>query len=185
MSAETDIVLRPMLSSDHDTLVELLCSETWPFHGGGAAAEADVRRRLNEGYYESASTSTFLIEVGAHCVGMLRLFDLPTQHGETGSPLFDLRLRASHRGRGIAKHAVRYGIDHIFRTYPQVHRIEATTRHDNGAMRAVLRACGFVREAFYREAWPTPHGRFHAVGYGLLRSDHNNGTRTPIPDEEE
>lgn len=177
-------IVRPLTDADHDALVDLLCTESWPFHGGGPAREDDVRQRLADGFYTSATTSTFLIESDKICVGMLRLFDLAARPTDTGSPLFDLRLRASHRGRGIGRKAVRYAADHVFTTYVQTHRFEATTRSDNHAMRAVLRACGFVREAYYRQAWPTSGGRLDAVGYGLLRTDWQTGMITPIPDEE-
>ena len=60
-------------------------------------------------------------------------------------------------------------------------RIEAATRQDNAAMRAVLRRCGFVKEAHHRDAWPAPDGALRdTVIYALLRRDHESGTTTPV-----
>jgi RimJ/RimL family protein N-acetyltransferase len=39
-------------------------------------------------------------------------------------------------------------------------------------MRRVLRRCGYVKEAHYREAWPAMGGPpYDAVGYTILRRD--------------
>ena len=60
----------------------------------------------------------------------------------------------------------------VFREYPDAHRIEATTRIDNVAMRKVLERCGFQLEGRLRETWPTESGeRLDTALYGLLRRD--------------
>ncbi|WP_432135500.1 hypothetical protein [Streptomyces sp. bgisy154] len=49
-------------------------------------------------------------------------------------------------------------------------------------MRRVFRACGYVEEAHYRQAWPTEDGTVcDAVGYAILRRDWRTGTTT-LPD---
>jgi RimJ/RimL family protein N-acetyltransferase len=48
-------------------------------------------------------------------------------------------------------------------------------------MRRVLEACGFVKEAHYRQAWPDEKGGKHdCVGYCILKSDWENKTLTPV-----
>ena len=60
-------------------------------------------------------------------------------------------------------------------------QVEAQTRRDNLAIRAVLRRCGYVKEAHYRRAWPDQHGTVHdGIGYALLRQDWERGTTTPV-----
>ncbi|MCM4076910.1 hypothetical protein [Paractinoplanes hotanensis] len=45
----------------------------------------------------------------------------------------------------------------------------------------MFRACGFVKEAHYREAWPGSDGRLHdTIGYGILRRDWLSGSVTPV-----
>lgn len=46
------------------------------------------------------------------------------------TPLFNLRLRSRHRGLGIGTAAVTWLTEALFGEYDDLHRIEATTRHD-------------------------------------------------------
>jgi RimJ/RimL family protein N-acetyltransferase len=68
---------------------------------------------------------------------------------------------------------------HVFGAHPHVTRVEAQTRDDNRAMRRVLVRAGFVKEAHYRD------GPRASVGYAILRRDHETGTTTPVPDDDE
>lgn len=46
-------------------------------------------------------------------------------------------------------------------------------------MRRVLRRCGYVKEAHYRDGWPGAEGEVHdAVGYAVLRTDWSTGAVT-------
>jgi hypothetical protein len=57
----------------------------------------------------------------------------------------------------------------------------AQTRRDNLAMRAVLRRCGYVKEAQYRRAWRAQDGAVHdGIGQALPREDRERGTTTPV-----
>jgi RimJ/RimL family protein N-acetyltransferase len=76
---------------------------------------------------------------------------------------------------------VRWLAGEVFGGWPGVRRIEAQTRRDNLAMRAVLGRCGYVQEAVYRRAWPDRDGMYHdGIGYALLREDWELGTTTPV-----
>jgi RimJ/RimL family protein N-acetyltransferase len=149
-----------------DELAAFLCRHEWPFHG---------RRRLTveqarELPFGLPTTRTFWIDVDGGHVGLLRLQDVDDIG--RGQPLFDLRLAPDFRGRGIGRRAVEWLIELVFREYPDAHRIEATTRFDNVAMRRVLEACGFQLEGRLRETWPDETGaRFDTAIYGLLRRD--------------
>ncbi len=69
----------------------------------------------------------------------------------------------------------------LFGEFTDLNRIEATTRQDNFAMRRVLVKCGFVKEAHYRQEWPSDSGkRYDSIGYGILRSDWEKGVTTPV-----
>ncbi len=47
-------------------------------------------------------------------------------------------------------------------------------------MRRTFVTCGYVKEAHYRQAWPSPGGTvYDAVGYAILRTDWQAGTTTP------
>lgn len=149
--------------ADADALVELLTGEDWPWHAAGRPDPAAVLERATE-----PGSETHWIVLDGVRVGMVRLFDL----GEDEEPMFDLRLRAAYRGRGLGTAAVRWLTTHLYGTLPGIHRIEATTRSDNWAMRRVLESCGYQQEAYYREAWPVPGGdRLDAVGYAILRTE--------------
>lgn len=157
----------PWRPADLDALVELLTGEDWPFHAGGRPDPEAVRARAAGGHYAGPSARTFWVVAEGARAGMMRLFDL-----DDGSPMFDLRLRAAYRGRGLGTAAVRWLTAHLFAELPDATRIEATTRSDNVAMQRALVRCGYVREARYREAWPVPGGPpLDALGYAVLRRE--------------
>jgi RimJ/RimL family protein N-acetyltransferase len=107
----------------------------------------------------------------------LRVDDL----GSSWDPSWDLRIAEAHRGAGIGTGAVRWLSGQIFGNWPGVRRIEAQTRRDNRAMRTVLRRCGYVKEAHYRQGWPAQDGVIRdGIGYALLRQDWEQGTTTPV-----
>lgn len=50
----------------------------------------------------------------------------------------------------------------------------------------MFRACGWVKEAHYREAWPVRDGgSLDAVAYAILRRDWATGTTTPVRFDDE
>jgi RimJ/RimL family protein N-acetyltransferase len=162
-------------------LAELLTTEDWPYHGSGAPEAATVREQATAGYYDNDRTQTFWMVIGTGMrVGLIRLLDLGDD-----TPLFDLRIRAAYRGAGLGTAALRWLTGYLFAEFPGIRRVEGTTRQDNLAMRRTFRKCGYVKEAHYRQAWPSPGGPvYDAVGYAILRSDWQAGTVT-LPEWED
>lgn len=160
---------------DAESLVELLVGNGWPFHSGPPLDRENALQRAADANGDESEGHWIVLD--GERVGFVRLFDL-----DDDTPLFDLRLAETARGRGIGGHAVTWLNRHLFTGRPHVTRIEATTRVDNHAMRAVLRRCGYVKEAHYRDGWPDADGTVHdAVGYAVLRRDWLTGTVTPVP----
>lgn len=160
---------------DGEHLADLLAEEHWPYHSGPAPDRATVLARVRDNGYDGDTVITFWVVSEGVREGFVRIFDL---NDETA--MFDLRLRQRARQRGIGTLTVKWLVDHVFQTRPSVTRIEATTRDDNRAMRRALVASGFVKEAHYRRAWPSEHGRHDSVGYAILRTDLESGTTTPV-----
>ena len=95
---------------------------------------------------------TYWIRRDGESIGLIRILDLDDL--DTGSPLFDLRIVPEHRGHGVGREAVRWlATAHLFTVYPELHRIEANTRHDNTAMQTLLDRCGYRPEGRMVEAW--------------------------------
>jgi RimJ/RimL family protein N-acetyltransferase len=163
--------------ADTEALVGFLTGEEWPFHAGVQEAEA-IRRRAAEGVYDDEESRTFWVVADGERAGLVRLQDLADD-----TPMFDLRVRAAWRGRGLGTAAVRWLTSYLFEEFPEVRRIEGQTRQDNHAMRAVFRRCGYAKEAHYREAWPAADGTgyYDTVAYAVLRRDWLSGTVT-LPD---
>ncbi|MFG2561489.1 GNAT family N-acetyltransferase [Streptomyces sp. NPDC048496] len=162
-----DITFRRFLASDADPLIRFLTGESWPFHGVSAVDQETARQWIAEGRFENEENRSFWIVDGEETAGLVRLMDLADD-----TPLFDLRIRAGHRGRGIGVQAVTWLTRYLFEEFPEVRRIEGTTRQDNRPMRRVFLRCGYAKEAHYRDAWPAQDGTFHdTVGYAILRSD--------------
>ncbi|RPF43822.1 RimJ/RimL family protein N-acetyltransferase [Streptomyces sp. Ag109_G2-6] len=160
-----------------EQLVEFLSGDTWPFHGAAVVEPAQARQWIEEGGYDGEDHRAFWITRDGERAGLIRLMDL-----RDPTPLFDLRIRAGHRGRGLGTAAVAWLTAYVFDEFPDVRRIEANTRQDNAAMRRVLLRNGYVKEAHHRDAWPAPDGGVRdAVGYAILRRDWLSGTTT-VPD---
>ncbi len=93
------------------TAGRFLAGRPWPFHSGPSTGTGSgsgsgpgpgpVRAGVAGGYYDSASARACWILAGDERVGLIRHFDLgdPT-------PIFDLRIRAADRARGIGGQAL-------------------------------------------------------------------------------
>jgi RimJ/RimL family protein N-acetyltransferase len=173
-----DLTFRRFAADDADALVGFLTGEPWPFHATAVVSEELTRRRIGDGYFDGADARSFWIVEGDETVGLVTLDDLAD-----ASPMFDLRIRARYRRRGFGTQAVRWLTGYLFTEFPDILRIEANTRKDNLAMRHTFLSCGYVKESYYRDAWPSvAEGIVHdSVGYAILRRDWVSGTTT-IPD---
>jgi RimJ/RimL family protein N-acetyltransferase len=186
-----DLQFVPIGESDVETaaLAELLCGDEWPFHGTSRPSREKVEGWLAGGRFTGSEARSFWIRVAEQeptsqarlrlaemAVGVVTLRDLADP-----TPVFDLRLRSAYRGRGFGSAAVRWLTDYLFTEFPEIRRIEGHTRRDNLAMQRVLERCGYVREAHYRQSWPSSDGSVHdSFGYAILRQDWLSGDITPV-----
>jgi RimJ/RimL family protein N-acetyltransferase len=152
---------------DGEDVAVFLSSHTWPFHSGSALTLERAREiRLGP----RSDVRAFWIKEGNDVVGIVRAFDL--EDADDGSVAFDLRISAARRGHGVGRQSVGLLVALLFTEYPELHRIEATTRFDNRPMRRVLEVNKFLLEGCLRETWPTESGvRYDTALYGLLRRD--------------
>jgi RimJ/RimL family protein N-acetyltransferase len=161
--------------ADAGPLADFLTAGDWPFHGGGQSRDG-ILAGVASGGYDSGTTRTFWITAQGDHVGLIHLWDLADP-----TPMFDLRVRAADRGRGIGSHALAWLTEYISGSFPQATRIEATTRQDNVAMRRAMLRAGYVKESHYRDAWAGQGGAVHdAIGYAILRRDWLAGVTTPV-----
>jgi len=159
--------------AETELLADFLTGEPWPYHCG-RESRGETRLRVTGGYYDGDSVRTYWIILRNERIGLIRLYDL-----SDSTPMFDLRIRAADRGRGIGAGALAWLTELVFTTAPGASRIEGTTRQDNIAMRRVFRRGGWVKEAHYRDAWPGGDGTvYDAIGYAILRRDWLAGTTT-------
>ncbi|WP_237584005.1 GNAT family N-acetyltransferase [Clavibacter phaseoli] len=168
--------------ADADDLRAFLTSNAFPFHMRPRPTAADVDARIADGDFAGPEHEALWIDAEGHGrVGLVVLDDL-----EDPGVLFDLRLAEASRARGLGVPVVRALTAHVFGAHTHVTRLEAQTRDDNRAMRRVLVRAGFVKEAHYRDGWPVAGAEPRAsVGYAILRRDHETGTTTPVPDDDE
>lgn len=166
--------------ADRAAFVAFLAGHAFPFHVRSRRTPAEVEAAIEDGAYDDEDHAAHWVDVDGQRVGVVVLEDLTDD-----APLFDLRLATEHRGRGLGVPVVRALADHVFATYPQVHRFEGQTREDNVPMRRVLLRAGFVKEAHYRDGWPTDGAPVASVAYAVLRRDREAGTTTPVPWDDE
>jgi RimJ/RimL family protein N-acetyltransferase len=181
-------------SPDDDAgAVAFLTSNTWPFHAAPQLSTAgaanltlaaddvttfwiviDPTTRTTAGTTAGTTSGTTIGMTTGTTIGMIRIFDLDDV--DDGSPLFDLRIVESFRGRGIGTRAVTWLTDHLFTTYSTLHRVEATTRHDNLGMQTVLTRTGYRLEGRMVEAWKNDDGtRSDTLTYAILRREWRSG----------
>ena len=153
--------------AEAERTAEFLSANAWPFHGVpqlSSSAAASIR-------VAGEDVRTFWIRNGDSTIGIIRLLDLDDV--VDGSPLFDLRIAERWRGQGVGRSAVRWLTSYLFSTYPELHRIEATTRHDSVAMQAVFDHCSYRLEGRMVEAWTNADGtRSDTLSYAILRREH-------------
>lgn len=173
------------LPLERERVIALLTSDVWPFHGRPRVTPEQAAEVVDDGSYggpaAEGAAAAFWIEVDRERVGLVTLREL-----DDPTPVFDLRVLTAQRGRGLGRAAVRWLAEHVFTATDKL-RLEGHTRADNVAMRRVLRACGWVKEAHHRRAWPdVVAGTWHdAVTYTVLKEDWSSGTATPVPFEHE
>lgn len=162
---------------DREALADFLTAYEWPFHVVPRLSRADVDRRIEDGAYGDSDHAAYWVEsVRDGRIGLTVLEDLTE-----GSPLFDMRLAAPYRGRGLGLRTLRALTSRVFTSMPEVKRFEGQTREDNIPMRRTFLRAGFVKEAHYREAWPVQRGApMASVAYAILRHDWQFGTTTPL-----
>ncbi len=167
-------------TSDVDAIVTFLSSNSFPFHGRSTLSAPDARARVLSGHYWSEQSAGHWVVVDGARVGIAALEDIE-DIAAGGALLFDLRLGEQYRRRGLGEPVLRALTAYVFEQYPPLRRFEGQTREDNIAMRKVFLRSGWVKEAHYRQGWPVEGSEPKAsIAYGILRSDWENGTLTPV-----
>ncbi|WP_155850331.1 GNAT family protein [Arthrobacter sp. Br18] len=165
-----------MTAADAGGIVDFLTSNTFPFHVIADHTQESARAAVASGRFWNEESQGYWVEADAGRIGLVVVKDL-----QDDTPMFDLRLAGTHRGRGYGVPVVKATCDLVFTTLPHVRRFEGQTREDNRAMRRVFLRSGFLKEAHYRLGWPIGGNRYAAsVAYAILRSDWESGTVTPF-----
>lgn len=168
------------LPADHETLVAFLQNNPWPFHVNSAVTAEKAATMINDSLFTGTNHESFWIRGDSgNPLGLIRLIDLDDI--DDGYPLFDLRISANARSKGVGKAAVHWLTKYLFEKHPHLERIAGTTRADNKAMRKTFRACGYVKEGHYRKDWGTASGELYdTVKYTILREDWLSGETSPV-----
>ncbi len=151
---------------DAEAAIRFLTSNEWPFHGLPRLSYDQAAQVKLAG----DDVASFWIRADTERIGLIRAFDL--EDLDAGSPLFDLRIAEGARKFGVGRAAVTWLTAHLFSTHVELHRIEATTRHDNVAMQRVFERCSYRLEGRMLEAWKNADGtRSDTLTYAILRSE--------------
>lgn len=159
---------------ENEELVDLLCSNYWPFHSNQILNRTTIRRAVERGYYADGR-ETFWITLDEQKVGIIIIDDI-----EDTIPLFDLRLTEKARGKGIGVKSLLWLKDYLYGEKKKL-RIEGYTRADNLAMRKCFTNAGFVKEGYLRNAWENENGTVtDAVLYASIYGDWKENKITQI-----
>jgi RimJ/RimL family protein N-acetyltransferase len=163
-----ELSLQPVDAGDAGALARFLAGSEWPFNLERRIDDDWVRGRLESWHFFGTDSKSFWVRGERdEPVALARVFDL----GDI-TPLLDLKVAASARGRGVGTLALRGVTAWLFSEQPKTGRLGGYTRHDNLAMRRVFEKCGFQQEALHRKAWAVPDGEpVDCVGYAILRDE--------------
>ena len=101
------------LPEDQDRLVNFLVNERWPFHVNTNLTHEKVTEMLASGLFSGANHECHWILDSLNSeIGFIRLMDL--EDIGDGYPLFDLRLQASSRGKGIGRETLHWMVRYMF-----------------------------------------------------------------------
>ena len=163
--------------TDPDAFAEFIVTNApWPFHVRPTPTAEQIAQAWADGAYNGQASRTFWALDDGSRAGIVTVSDLTDD-----TPMLDLRLAPLARGRGLGVAALREVTAWVFTELPDIFRFEGTTRADNVAMHKTFERCGFVREAYYRQSWPSSEQLHDAAGYAILRTDWETGTTTPVP----
>lgn len=161
-------------NSENEELLNLLCSNEWPFHLKVQLEPETIKNEIEKGYY-SEGRETFWIIENEQKLGVLIIDDI-----EDTIPLFDLRLTEEARGKGIGQKSLSWLKDYLYGEKGKI-RIEGYTRADNLAMRKCFTKAGFVKEGYLRNAWENDDGTISdTVLYASIFEDWKDNKTTPI-----
>lgn len=170
--------------NDKETLARWLSSDVWDNFTSPTISLETAVGWIERGGLHGDDKKTFWIEVECQRkVGLIQLYDLLDS-----TAMFDIRINTSYRGARIGRKALNWLTHFAFENYPGISRLEANTRQDNVAMRKLLLACGYVKEAHYRAGWKSgdnPLDWVDSVAYAILRYDWANHTTTPVSWDDE
>lgn len=159
---------------ENEELIDLLCSNHWPFHTKIQLDPAAIKRAIDKGYYSEGKETFWIIEKEQK-VGIIIIDDI-----EDTIPLFDLRLTEEARGKGIGQKSLSWLQDYLYGEKGKI-RIEGYTRADNLAMRKCFTKAGFVKEGYLRNAWENEDGSVSdTVLYASIYDDWKDKKTTPI-----
>jgi RimJ/RimL family protein N-acetyltransferase len=173
MNPNVTLAFLPVGPDERDDLICFIVADSYPYNATPHPSPEQVADWMDTGLF----TETFWIARDGTRVGVLQYQDASSVHAE-----LHIRLHTPYRGQGIGTEAMRWLTSHLFRTYPDKHRLEGWMRNDNAAMRQVFRNCGYTKEAHLRRDFPRGDGTFaDKVGYGLLREEWEQGVHIAIP----
>ncbi|WP_042477497.1 GNAT family N-acetyltransferase [Bacillus ndiopicus] len=162
-----------LFNAETEDLVQLLTENDWPYHSGISMDADAVKKAVEKGYYADDRETFWIIEDGEKA-GILIINDI-----NDSIPLFDIRLAATARGKGLGVKALKWMQDYLFGEKNKI-RIEGYTRADNIAMRKSFTKAGFVKEGYLRSAWENADGTVSdTVLYGAIYEDWKASTITP------
>lgn len=159
-------------NSEIEELVELLCSNVWPYHANARLERQSIRNAAEKGYY-CDGRETFWIISEQQKVGILVIDDI-----DDSIPLFDIRLIENVRGKGIGVKVLQWLQGYLFGELEKI-RIEAYTRADNIAMQKCFIKGNFVKEGYLRNAWENEDGTIlDSMLFAAIYDDWKNNTIT-------
>lgn len=172
-----ELKFKKIEKSDSESLAIWLSNDKWPYFLGHTQTKEEVLKRIEEGSFFSDGDLNFWIQdSNEELVGLIEIYQL-----DDLAPMFSIRFKSKFRGMGLGKPALDWLTRYIFENYPDKRRIEGQTREDNIPMRKVFNKCGYVKEAYYRQASPTESGgRVASIAYGVLREDWQSNSITPV-----
>jgi RimJ/RimL family protein N-acetyltransferase len=156
-----------LIERDWEDVAAWISGDVWPFHFRSRPRLGEVLVQAEAGFVAGEDVRSFWVSEEGVRLALIRIFDLADL-----TPLFDLRVESSNRGRGVGEATLRWATEFVFGSFESAYRFGGYTRADNVGMRRVFEKVGFVLEARHRDGWRCESGALvDSLGYAILRRE--------------
>ncbi len=170
----SDLKTYKQYQSDHHKWMELDA----PYYERSTEAETDehlknIAKRITEKNWNTPRRRLIIADLENNLIGSVSWYwqSKATNWISIGITIYD----EQYWGKGIGFEAFGFWCEYLFRSMPDISRLDLRTWSGNTGMMRLSEKLGFKQEACFRKARIYKGKYFDSIGYGILREEWNEG----------